>query len=131
METVGAHIDRSVDIRSDIDICTIEWYIDFRGNWMIESFRDEWLRVFFVEDASSRKIPADIDSRLFRKLQMIDDAMTDQDLRVPPSNHFEKLRGNPEGWHSIRVNKQRRLVFQWNGGRGEASDIYLDDHSYR
>ncbi len=131
METVGAHIDRSVDIRSDIDICTIEWYIDFRGNWMIESFRDEWLRVFFVEDASSRKIPADIDSRLFRKLQMIDDAMTDQDLRVPPSNHFEKLRGNLEGWHSIRVNKQRRLVFQWNGGRGEASDIYLDDHSYR
>ena len=53
---------------------------------MIVSFRDEWLR------------------RLFRKLQMIDDATTDQDLRVPPSNHFEKLRGNLAGFHSIRVN---------------------------
>ncbi len=98
---------------------------------MIASFRDEWLRAFFVEDAASRKIPADIESRLFRKLQMIDDAMTDQDLRVPPSNHFEKLRGNLEGWHSVRVNRQWRLVFRWEGGRGEASDIYLDHHGYR
>jgi len=98
---------------------------------MILSFRDEWLRSFFVEDIASRNIPPDLDARLFRKLQMIDDAVTDQDLRVPPSNHFEKLRGNLAGWHSIRVNKQRRLVFRWDGGRGEASDIYLDDHSYR
>lgn len=98
---------------------------------MIVSFRDEWLRAFFVEDVSSRKISADIEGSLFRKLQMIDDAMTDWDLRVPPSNHFEKLRGNLEGWHSIRVNKQWRLVFQWHRGRGEASDVYLDDHSYR
>lgn len=49
---------------------------------------------------------------LFRKLQMIDDAMTDQDLRVPPSNHFEKLRGNLSGLHPIRVNKQWRLIFR-------------------
>jgi len=98
---------------------------------MIVSFRDEWLRTFFVEDVSSRKIPADIESRLFRKLQMIDDATTDQDLRVPPSNRFEKLRGNLEGWHSIRVNRQWRLVFRWDGGRGEAERVYLDDHSYR
>lgn len=98
---------------------------------MIVSFRDEWLRAFFVDDVSSRKIPTKIESRLFRKLQMIDDAMTDQDLRVPPSNHFEKLHGNLEGWHSIRVNKQWRLVFRWDGGRGEAENVYLDDHSYR
>ena len=98
---------------------------------MILSFRDEWLRSFFVEDIASRNIPPDLDARLFRKLQMIDDAVTDQDLRVPPSNHFEKLRGNLAGWHSIRVNQQWRLVFRWDGGRGEASDIYLDDHSYR
>ena len=98
---------------------------------MIVSFRDEWLRGFFVEDASSRRIPASIETRLFRKLQMIDDAMTDPDLRVPPSNHFEKLRGNLEGWHSIRVNRQWRLVFRWDGGRGEAKNVYLDDHSYR
>jgi proteic killer suppression protein len=43
---------------------------------------------------------------------MIDDATTDQDLRVPPSNHFEKLRGNLAGFHSIRVNSQWRLVFR-------------------
>ena len=98
---------------------------------MILSFRDEWLRGFFVEDIASRNIPSDLEARLFRKLQIIDDAVTDQDLRVPPSNHFEKLRGNLDGWHSIRVNKLWRLVFRWDGGRGEASDIYLDDHSYR
>ena len=98
---------------------------------MILSFRDDWLRAFFVEDIASRNISSDLEARLFRKLQMIDDAVTDQDLRVPPSNHFEKLRGNLAGWHSIRVNKQWRLVFRWDGSRGEASDIYLDDHSYR
>ncbi|GES47042.1 plasmid maintenance system killer protein [Rhizobium dioscoreae] len=98
---------------------------------MIVSFRDEWLRDFFVEDVHSKKIPSDLDSRLFRKLQMIDDAVTDQDLRIPPSNHFEKLRGNLEGFCSVRVNKQWRLIFRWDGGRGEAVDIYLDDHSYR
>jgi len=52
-------------------------------------------------------------------------------LRVPPSNHFEKLRGNLAGFHSIRVNQQWRLVFRWDGERGEADGIYLDDHSYR
>jgi len=59
------------------------------------------------------------------------DAATDQDLRVPPSNHFEKLRGSLADLHSIRVNQQWRLIFRWNGTSGEAADIYLDDHSYR
>jgi proteic killer suppression protein len=58
---------------------------------MIVNFRDGWLRAFFVDDVRSRNIPSDLESRLFRKLQMIDDATTDQDLRVPPSNHFEKF----------------------------------------
>ncbi len=98
---------------------------------MIVSFRDEWLRAFFVDDVSSRSIPADVESRLFRKLQLLDDAVTDQDLRVPPSNHFEKLRGRLDGFHSIRVNRQWRLVFRWDGAKGEADGIYLDDHSYR
>jgi proteic killer suppression protein len=79
---------------------------------MIVSFRDDWLRDFFVADVRSRNIPSDLESRLFRKVQMIDDATTDQDLRVPPSNHFEKLRGSLKGLHSIRVNKQWRLIFQ-------------------
>jgi proteic killer suppression protein len=98
---------------------------------MITSFRDGWLRAFFVEDIRSRRIPADLEQRVFRKLQLVDDATTDQDLRVPPSNHFEKLRGNLTGYCSIRVNRQWRLIFRWSGERGEASDVYLDDHSYR
>jgi toxin HigB-1 len=112
--------------------CTIEWYK--HSSWsceMIVNFRDDWLRDFFAEDVRSRRIPSGLEDRLFRKIQMIDDAATDQDLRVPPSNHFEKLRGNLEGLHSIRVNRQWRLVFRWDGRRGEATDIYLDDHSYR
>ena len=84
-----------------------------------------------MDDAHSRNIPPDLEARLFRKLQMIDDAVTDQDLRVPPSNHFEKLHGNLTGFHSIRVNQQWRLIFRWDGERGEADGIYLDDHSYR
>jgi proteic killer suppression protein len=98
---------------------------------MIVDFRDDWLRAFFVDDIRSRSIPSDLEDRLFRKLQMIDDATTDQDLRVPPSNHFEKLRSRLAQFHSIRVNKRWRLIFQWNGDRGEASGVYLDDHSYK
>ncbi len=97
---------------------------------MIAGFRDRWLRDFFVEDVRSKKIPPDLEDRLFRKLQMIDDALTDQDLHVPPSNYFEKLKGKLERLYSIRVNQQWRLIFRWDGGRGEAADIYLDDHSY-
>src|SRR5688500_8759064 len=98
---------------------------------MIASFRDNWLRDFFVDDARSKNVPPMLESRLFRKLQMIDDATTDQDLRVPPGNHFERLQGKLVGLHSIRVNQQWRLVFHWNSTTGEASGVYLDDHSYR
>jgi proteic killer suppression protein len=97
---------------------------------MIVRFRDDWLHDFFVDDTRSRNIPPDLEARLFRKLQMIDDATTEQDLRVPPSNHFEKLRGHLDGLHSIRVNRQWRLIFRWDGTRGEAARVYLDDHSY-
>jgi proteic killer suppression protein len=98
---------------------------------MIVTFRDGWLQDFFVEDVPSKRIPADLESRLFRKIQLIDDATADQDLRMPASNHFEKLRGNLAGFHSVRVNKQWRLVFHWDGGRGEARGVYLDAHRYR
>ncbi len=98
---------------------------------MIVSFRDDWLRDFFIENVRSRKIPSALEDRLFRKIQMLDDATTDRDLRVPPSNHFEKLRGRLKGLHAIRVNQQWRLVFRWDGVRGEVRGVYLDDHSYR
>lgn len=98
---------------------------------MIKSFRDTWLEAYFVNDIHSKKVPADIDARLFRKLQLIDDAESDLDLRIPPSNHFEKLIGRLEGKHSIRVNKQWRLIFKWDAGEGKATNIYLDKHEYR
>jgi len=98
---------------------------------MILGFRDAWLNRYFAEDRPSRNIPPDIAGRLFRKLQLLDDATCDLDLRVPPSSHFEKLKGKLEGWHSVRVNDQWRLVFRWNGDNGEAGDVYLDNHSYR
>ena len=98
---------------------------------MIAGFRNNWLRDFFVEDIRTKKIPAEIESRLFRKIQMLDDATSDQDLRVPPGNRFERMKGNLKGLCSIRVNERWRLVFRWDGDRGEASDLYLDDHSYK
>ncbi|MGA2049930.1 MAG: type II toxin-antitoxin system RelE/ParE family toxin [Terracidiphilus sp.] len=98
---------------------------------MIRGFRDRWLEEFFVRDLPSRQIPPELETRLFRKLQLLDDAMSDSDLRVPPSNHFEKLRGNLAGWYSIRVNDQWRLIFRWDGGSGEAAQVYLDNHNYR
>ena len=98
---------------------------------MIHSFRDRWLEDFYLVDKGSKKIPSEIKDRLFRKLQLIDDATCDLDLRSPPSNHFEKLRGKLASKHSIRINKQWRLVFAWSGERGEAKGIYLDNHDYR
>jgi proteic killer suppression protein len=84
---------------------------------------------YFEEDKPSRRIPAELQDRLFRKLQMLDDTETDADLRVPLSNHFEKLKGSLEGFRSIRVNGRWRLIFQWE--HGEARNVYLDDRSYR
>jgi len=98
---------------------------------MVVSFRDDGLRALFADDVHSRNIPADLADRSFRKLQLIDDSTCDGDLRAPPSSHFEKLRGGLAGLHSIRVNKPWRLVFAWNGARGEATGVYLDDYSYR
>jgi toxin HigB-1 len=98
---------------------------------MIASFRDDWLGQFFLNDVRAKQLPTDLEKVLFRKLQLIDDASVDKDLRIPPGNHFEKLRGKLEGFCSIRVNKRWRLVFMWNADRGEASGLYLDDHSYQ
>jgi proteic killer suppression protein len=70
------------------------------------------------------------DTRLFRKLQLIDDATSNVDLRVPPSNHFEQLSGKLQGKSSIRIIDQWRLIFTWNDNKGEADGIYLDNHSY-
>ena len=96
---------------------------------MIGSWRDDWLRLFFEDDAKSKQIPSDLRNRLFRKLQLIDDATADADLRSPPGNHFERLHGHLEEWSSLRVNSQWRLIFRWSDGVAE--ELYLDNHSYR
>jgi proteic killer suppression protein len=98
---------------------------------MIKSFRQSVLRDFYVDDRRSKGIPAPITDRLFRKLQLIDDASSGRDLRSPPGNRFERLVGKMKGWCSIRVNRQWRLIFKWDEEYGEASQIYLDPHEYR
>ena len=98
---------------------------------MVKNFRDNWLLDFFKNDIHSKKIPASIRDRLFRKLQILDDATCDADLQSPPSNHFKELSGPLQGKRAIRVNKQWRLIFFWDSERGEAKGVYLDNHNYR
>lgn len=96
---------------------------------MAIEFRDVWLESFYEEDRSHKRIPSRIAAALYRKLQILDAATQELDLRVPPGNRFEHLQGNLSGWCSIRVNKQYRLIFRWTAGT--AQDIYLDPHVYR
>jgi proteic killer suppression protein len=62
-----------------------------------------------------------------RKLDMLDAARALDDLRVPPGNRLEALRGNRAGQHSIRINDQFRLCFRWTDGSPEDVEI-VDDH---
>ncbi|MFJ3459398.1 type II toxin-antitoxin system RelE/ParE family toxin [Scandinavium goeteborgense] len=94
----------------------------------IGSFRDEWLKYFFMDKEPFRLIPTDIESALARKLDIINAAADHRDLRSPPGNKFEHLSGNLTGYCSIRVNSQYRLIFRWENGKAE--DLYLDPHKY-
>lgn len=96
---------------------------------MAVEFRDPWLEVFYEQDQSHKKIPSTIEGALFRKIQVLDAATQESDLRIPPGNRFEHLQGNLSGWSAIRVNKQYRLIFRWVDGI--ALDTYLDPHVYR
>lgn len=95
---------------------------------MAIEFRDAWLESFYRHDQRSRKIPRAITHALFRKLQIIDVAYHESDLRAPPGNRFEHLQGRLSGWCSIRVNQQYRLIFKWK--QGLAQSTYLDPHVY-
>lgn len=61
-----------------------------------------------------------------RKLRMINNAQTINDLRIPPANHLEKLRGDLAGSHSIRINIQWRIVFQWDNN--DAYEVTIIDY---
>ncbi|MFG6665932.1 type II toxin-antitoxin system RelE/ParE family toxin [Halomonas sp. HNIBRBA4712] len=96
---------------------------------MIESFKDKRLEAFYFSGATAASIPASITSALGRKLDLIDAAVSEADLRVPPGNRFEHLEGKLSSLSAIRVNKQYRLIFEWSHGR--ARGLYLDPHTYR
>ncbi len=75
----------------------------------------------------SRKFPANIQDRALVKLGWIDAANVLQDLRVPPSNHLEALRGNRKGQMSIRINNQWRICFEFDDGNAYEVEI-VDYH---
>jgi proteic killer suppression protein len=61
----------------------------------------------------SKKLPNEIQDIARRKLRMMNNAQDVNDLRIPPANRLEKLKGNHEDYYSIRVNNQWRIIFQW------------------
>jgi len=91
---------------------------------MIRSFGDRKTRSLF-EDEVVRAFHGFAD-RAKRKLVAIHVAGRLEDLRVPPSNHLEKLSGDLEGLYSIRVNSQWRIVFRWDNG--DAYDVRVVDY---
>lgn len=83
-------------------------------------FRGEWGR-------PTRTLPPEIQRTALRKLDMLDAAADLVDLRSPPGNRLEALRGDLQGLHSIRINDQWRLVFRWTTC-GPAQVRILDTH---
>lgn len=99
---------------------------------MIGSFKDgqdSFLCQFYLTGLRDGKIPASIEKPLRRKLTILDVASSEKSLHAPPGNNYERLKGNLEGWSSIRVSIQWRLIFKWRDGH--AYEIYLDPHKYR
>ena len=85
-------------------------------------FKDRDLEAFWEDPDMNppRRIPSQLRRIVYRKLQMIDAAADLRDLRIPPSNHLEKLQCDRAGQHSIRVKEQWRLCFTWTpeGAKG-------------
>jgi len=75
----------------------------------------------------SRRLPADIQTVARRKLRMLNNATTLDDLRVPPANRLEALKGDLKGQHSIRINEQWRICFRWMDGVAHGVQI-VDYH---
>jgi len=92
---------------------------------VIKSFADKRTAAIFVGYAV-RNLPPQIQSRGRAKLLAIDAAKQLDDLRSPPGNRLEALRGDRQGQHSIRINDQWRVCFAWRGG--EAWDVEIVDY---
>jgi toxin HigB-1 len=92
---------------------------------MILGFRDkETERVFLRERRS--KLDQDLRRAAQRKLLILDAAESLEDLRVPPGNHLEKLKGDRKGQYGIRINDQWRICFRWQ--KGNALDVEIVDY---
>lgn len=74
----------------------------------------------------SRRFPVEIQDTARRKLRMINNAQIVEDLRVPPGNRLELLKGNLVGLYSIRITSQWRIVFEWKNG--EADRVRISDY---
>ena len=95
---------------------------------MIASFCDAATEDLFHgrTTARTRRYPADISRAAARKLDLIDAAHVLDDLRAPPGNRLEALKGDLAGLHSIRINSQWRIVFRWKDGA--AQEVKIDDY---
>jgi len=92
---------------------------------MIKSFRDKDNEKVYSRERSTR-FPGDIQQIALRKLRMINNARDLRDLRVPPANRLEKLSGNRQGQHSIRINDQWRVCFIWKDNN--AYNVEITDY---
>ena len=92
---------------------------------MIRSFRDRATAQLFRR-LRVRRLPPDIQRTALRKLRMLHRSRTLADLRVPPANRLEQLRGDRTGQLSIRINDQWRICFRWENGN--AYDVEIVDY---
>ena len=92
---------------------------------MIKSFKSKETEKIFARQRS-RKFPQSIQQRAYRKLRMLNNAQDIDDLRIPPTNRLEKLKGSRKGQHSIRINDQWRICFEWHNGN--ATNVEITDY---
>jgi len=94
-------------------------------HFVIRSFKCKESEKIFNREFS-QKLPHNIQKVAFRKLRMLNRAITINDLRVPPSNYLEKLRGDRKGQYSIRINNQWRICFEWH--RDDVYNVEIVDY---
>jgi len=92
---------------------------------MIVSFADPETALIW-SGRQSRRLPPDIQASALRKLRLMNNSRVLEDLRVPPGNRLEALKGNLKGRYSIRINDQWRIVFIWSDGG--PSDVEITDY---
>jgi proteic killer suppression protein len=92
---------------------------------MISSFKDGEAEKIWERQFSAR-LPQNIQRTALRKLSMIHNSINIPDLKIPPGNHLEELKGNREGQYSIRINDQWRICFKWDNGN--AFDVEIVDY---